>query len=86
MVNIFQKVKVKASLIADYILEDILDNDTPDIDIGINNGDQAKMIFYTIHFQETFTSEKVDIYIFSDIHAQILLCSDSVGPYANMFS
>ena len=37
MVNSFQKVKVETSSFGDYILDDTLDNDTPNDDNGINN-------------------------------------------------
>ena len=37
LVNGFQKVRVEASLLPDYILDDTLDNDTPNGDIGIND-------------------------------------------------
>ena len=39
LVNGFQKVRVEATLLLDYILDDTLDNDIPygDIDINDNN-------------------------------------------------
>ena len=37
MVNGFQKVRVETNLFPDYILDDTLDNDTPNGDIGIND-------------------------------------------------
>ena len=40
MVNGFQKVRVETSLFPDYILDDTLDNDTPNGDIGINSNNE----------------------------------------------
>ena len=37
MVNSFQKVRVETSLYRDYILDNTLDNDTPNDDNGIND-------------------------------------------------
>ena len=40
LVNGFQKVRVETSLFPDYILDDTLDNDTPNGDTGINSNNE----------------------------------------------